>query len=144
LLDETSAALAEVDLGDPVIAPVPDVTTTRSAVPYWTSERTGDGWVRVRRGTTGTSSLTLSDGWTVENRADDTVYELREGDPTSAAMRRRLSQAFHGDGVAVVIDYTSAMTCDHDSYTITHRAEISLDGELHFREETTNVVPRAL
>lgn len=144
ILDESSAHPSTIDLGDPVIAPPPDVEVVRDVSPYWYSERDADGMVRVCRGTKGTSRLTLPDGWTVEHRADETVYSIREGDPLSAAMHRHLAQSFRWSGNDVDIEYTTSMTCDHDTYTIANQAEVTLNGSLVFREDTTNVVPREL
>lgn len=144
MLDEGSAQLVAIDLGGPVIAPPPDVEVAGDALPYWYEERGGDGTVNVFRGTRGTSRLTLADGWTVENRADDTVYSIREGDPLSAAMYRHLAQAFRWSGHDVEIDFTTSMTCDYNTYSIGNQAEITLDGSLVFRENTTNVIPREL
>lgn len=144
ILDEESGLLVPVDLGEPVIAPVPGVVMDGDAVPTWTVETSADGWTRVCRGAGGSTSTTLDSGWSITYEQDDSVYGIHHGDPLSAWMERSVLQRYSWPGHEVVLTLTTRMSGDADNFTVHRDCAAVLDRKLHFREESTGIVPRGL
>lgn len=143
-LDETSALLEPIDLGEPVIAPVPDVEVVSDAVSTWTVDTDEAGWTFVRRQRNGRHTVTLPDGWSIDYALDRSEYAIRGDDPLSARMDRVIEQRYSWPGHGVVITLATTMTGDAESFGVHRECTATLDRRLHFREESTRAVPRGL
>jgi hypothetical protein len=88
--------------------------------------------------------VTLPSGWSIDYQQDDSSYAIRDGDPLSARMERVMVQRFSWPGHEVVLSLNTTMTGDAENFTVHRECAALLDHRLHFREETTGVVPRGL
>ncbi len=144
VLDTEAEALVDVDLGEPVIAPPPAVAMSGDQGSYWRTEREDDGTVTVRKGYTGASRVVFPEGWGVEYLVDGVVLSLKENDPLSASMERRIAQAYTGDRHRVLIEHETSMTATRGTFEVSIDSTVTLDGELVLREQSTRSVPRGL
>jgi putative CocE/NonD family hydrolase len=143
-LPEHSREVGPIDLGDPEIAPPPEVEVSGQATPYWEIDREPDGAATVRRGYRGQTHTTLADGWTFGTVRDASEYFYRPSDPSSARMTRDMVQRFAWDEHEVLISLSSTMTGDRDRFTVATRSEATLDGAQVFGDVRVREIPRGL